>query len=385
MASEDKIKSISAFFFFSEPEPTGNAVIIHTLSYISTRFNLVIYTNDAGFLQKQLPGTIIISLADIKLSKIRVMGMLSYCKKIARVLNSDQSDAIFLGHNFSPIALWLKKPCFHYVYQMHEMLGLDKLKGFEKVLQSVTEYFIVKGIRAGKANFVVSEPIMHYLRLHKSHNNYLTPHCVNLEKFSAPLIHSIHLNIKRKRDLGYFVVCYTGCVSEKRGLKLMLESLYISLQRDPNILFVIAGSDSEDSASIIKFFTDKQFADNILCMGKIEYDYIPGVLALSDVCLSFLEDNPVYRMSPPQKVVEYMASGKPVIANMIHTHSILITNEFDGYLTEFNPSAVAEKILYLKANPAVYDLMSRNVLKTAEKFDTSRVYSEIESVIKGLL
>lgn len=167
---KNKAKTISAFFYFKEPESIGNVVIIHTLSFIASHFNVSIYTNQADFLRSQLPDVQIISLNHIKLMRNTIFGMLYYCRKIAKILNSDKSDAVFIGHNSSPIALWLTKTCFQYVYQVHEMLGLEKKSVFSKIYHIIMEYIIIKGIRASKANFVVSEPIIQYLRLHNSHN-----------------------------------------------------------------------------------------------------------------------------------------------------------------------------------------------------------------------
>jgi len=382
---KSKIKTISAFFYFNEPESIGNAVIIHTLSFLTIHFNVKIYTNQANFLRNRLPKIQIISLDQIKLVRDSVFGMLNYSRKIAKILNTDNSDAVFIGHNIAPIALWLTKPCFQYVYQVHEMLGLERKYGFSKMYQIIMEYIIIKSIRASKTNFVVSEPIIRYLRLHNSHNLYLTPHCVDLRRFSGPSLSAMHNDILRKKEQGYFIVCYTGWISEVRGLHLMLESLYFSLLKDPKILFVIAGSDDHYTQKINSYFQERNLAENLICLGKIEYDFIPGVIALSDVCLSILEDYPVYQMSPPQKVIEYMASGKPVIANKIQTHTMLITNDYDGFLTENNPFVISEKILFLKENPEICKRMSENVLRTASKFDTSLAYKEMEEVINHVL
>jgi glycosyltransferase involved in cell wall biosynthesis len=165
----------------------------------------------------------------------------------------------------------------------------------------------------------------------------------------------------------------------------MLESLYFSLLKEPKILFVTAGSDIKYTQEICSYFVEKNMEENIICLGKIDYDFIPGVIALSDVCLSMLEDNRVYQMSPPQKIIEYMASGKPVIANKIQTHTMLITNEYDGFLTENNSSEISDRILFLKANPEIHKLMCENVLKTASKFDTSLVYKEMKDVMTRVL
>lgn len=384
---EIKVKpgAISAFFFFREPESVGNTVIIHTLSFLADNFKINIYTNQAEFLKRHLPQVKIISLSHIKLMENSIIGMLNYCRRIARILNSDKSDAVFTGHNLSPIALWLTKPCFQYVYQVQEMFGLEKKTGLEKINQLIMEYLIIKGIRASKTNFVVSEPILQYLRIHNSHNLYLTPHCVDLERFSEPGLSDVHKDILRKKQKGNFIVCYTGWISEIRGLHLMLESLYFTFMKDPDIVFVIAGSDDYHTKLINDYFLERNFEKNVICLGKIEYDFIPGVIALSDVCLSILEDNRVYQMSPPQKVIEYMAAGKPVIANKIQTHSLLITDEYDGFLTESDSYIISERILFLKTNPEIYKQMSKNVLKTASKFDTSLVYKEMKEVITHVL
>jgi len=265
------------------------------------------------------------------------------------------------------------------------MLGLERKSAFSKIDQIFKEYIIIRGIRAGKANFVVSEPIIKYLRLHKTHNLFLAPHCVDLERFSGPIFSDVHNGILRKKEEGYFIVCYTGWISKVRGLHLMLESLYFSQRKDPKILFVIAGSDVQHTMEIKNYFQERNLEGNVICLGKIEYDFIPGVIALSDVCLSILEDYPAYQMSPPQKIIEYLASGKPVIANKIQTHSMLITNEYDGFLTENNPVVISDRILFLKANPEIYKLMCKNALKTASKFDTSQVYKEMGEVINHVL
>ena len=165
----------------------------------------------------------------------------------------------------------------------------------------------------------------------------------------------------------------------------MLESLNFALRKDPKILFVIAGSDSMRTSEINSYFRERDLEDNIICLGKIDSEFIPGVISLSDVCLSILEDNPVYQMSPPQKVIEYMASGKPVIANRIQTHTSLITDDYDGFVTENNPAMISERILFLKANPEIHKQMSENVLKSASKYDTSEVYKELEEVIDNIL
>lgn len=64
---------------------------------------------------------------------------------------------------------------------------------------------------------------------------------------------------------------------------------------------------------------------------------------------------------------------------------MLITDEYDGFLAESNPHIISDRILFLKSNPDVYQQMSKNVLMTASKFDTSIVYKETKEVITDVL
>jgi glycosyltransferase involved in cell wall biosynthesis len=383
----DHPKTISVFFYLRVPEFVGNVVMLHTLSYIVKHYNTVIYSNYSAFLKQQFPQFNTISLDHIQAKSNRFPDKLTYWRKIARVLNADQSDAVYLGHESAPVALWLKKDCFQYIYQVHEMLGfgMERKPFYKRINQKILELYILKGIRKSRANFVVSEPMMEYLQLHNITRLYLTPHCVDLKRFSEPCFTEFHDEIRKKREQGYFIICYSGWVSEGRGLNLMLESLRMSIEKDPDILFLIAGSDDEYTRQITSYFSERCLQDNLMCLGKIAYAHIPGIIALSDVCLSFLEDNPVYRMSPPQKVIEYLASGKPVIANDMQTHALLVTNEYDGFLTVDNPIEIADKILFLKSNPVICHQMGENARNTSAKYDTDLVYGKMKEAIDQML
>jgi glycosyltransferase involved in cell wall biosynthesis len=270
---------------------------------------------------------------------------------------------------------------------VQEVIGFGSVTKslYKRTVQKFIEKYILKGTRQSKATFVVSEPIKAYLASHHVSNLYLTPHCVNLKTFSEPLLMDFHKKLARKREEGKFIVCYVGWVSKERGLDLMLEAINEAVKQNPEILFAIAGSYDASTRLINEYAQKNNISENILCFGKIEYEYIPGLIALSNVCLSLLEDNPVYRMSPPQKVIEYFAAGKPVIANNIQTHNLLITDSYDGFITPYDSEAISQKILFLQSNKTIYQQMCSNALHTAAKYDTGRVYEKLKEMITNTL
>ena len=113
---------------------------------------------------------------------------------------------------------------------------------------------------------------------------------------------------------------------------------------------------------------------------------IPGILYYSDVCLSFLNaDVPAYRVSPPQKVAEYFAAGKPVICNKIAPHEWLVDHGVNGFVLDPDPLKIAEYILKLKNDKITYTKMSANAQETAKQHDIDKIYGKMIQKIKDAL
>ena len=372
-----RLKSLSVLLYMAEPELVGYSVLINVISNIANHFETKVFTNQYDFLKLHLPHINVVSVEFIKLKSIPILGFILYWKKIATIINNEESDAVFLYHDSAPVAIWLKAECFQYVVQVHEMLGLGKQSFHRKIILKINRFFIFKGLRKSKANFVVSQPIIQYLESKKIPNLHLVPHGVDVNIFRDPKISKFHSEIIEKKEQGYFIVCYTGWVSEIRGLWLMLESVRISIKKNSKIAFLIAGSDERFSKIIINYFNENCMSENLICLGKIDYEFIPGVIFLSDVCFSFLENNPVYQLSPPQKIIEYFAAGKPVIANKVLSQELLITDGFNGFLVDDNIEDISEKIVTFSTDSAMWKQMCKNASKTVMNNDISIVCGKI--------
>ena len=203
--------------------------------------------------------------------------------------------------------------------------------------------------------------------------------------FLSPRLSVCHDGIKKYRDNGYFVLCYVGWVSEERGISVMLETMRLICRNNSRTLLLIAGNDDHYAKIISRYAIQHGLSDNILCMGKTEYEDIPGILFLSHIGLSLLQDNRVYQMSPPQKVIEYFAAGKPVIANRIETHKDLISDGLNGFITDYDPEQIAEKTLLMVSDRKLYEQMCKNALETALKYDTKQVYKTLKNEIGRIL
>ena len=130
-------KTISIVFLFPVPEFLGNVVVIHTMAYMAKHFNTILYTNQADFIKKKIPNARVVSLPPLPGKRTPFVRWFNYWRRIAKVVRRDNPDAVMTGQTTAPIALWVGKPCFQYIYQVHEVIGFGMGSNlfYRKILQ----------------------------------------------------------------------------------------------------------------------------------------------------------------------------------------------------------------------------------------------------------
>lgn len=371
---------IATVFVTTNADTVGNSNRLRFLEYFSQCFELVIYTNKPEFITRSIPAAKIKSIED-KLARKKILYIRSW-RSTAASINAESVDAVFLTHDTAILAIWLKSPVFQYTRQMHDLIGLsNKRKLLQYIYDKIIEQVALIGLRKSVTNFVVSRPILEYLSKKNVPNLFLTPHGVILKLYKTPYITDFHQKIIQLKEDDHFVVSYTGWVSEKRGLWLILDSIKEAVLKEDKIVLLIAGCEEKYLNIIQNYAHENRLENNIIIYGRIDHTLVPGILHFSDVCLSFLEVNPSYQMSPPQKVIEYFAAGKPVLANRIKTHELLITDQYNGFILDEDPDKISETILKLKNDKLLLAEISANALETANKYDFDKIYGEMVNQI----
>ena len=375
---------VAVIFTTDHPDTIGNACRIEMMNYLSQEFDISIFTNQPSFVKLLMPKAKVIELPKHKDTKITPINDLFYFHRVAKRINVGYKF-LFMFDDTAKVALWSKIDVFQYVYQYGIRTNKKRnslLFYLKSLLRIANEYFYIKGLISSKVNFIVSQPIINILKENNVNNCFLVPHGINIDKYQQPIISKEHLELKKLKDSGYFIITYSGWVSENRGLLLMLDCINECIKIDKNIVLIIAGADADSSNKIETFTKHNQLKSNIINLGKLDSALIPGILFFSDVCLSFLDDVPAHRVSPPQKVIEYFAAGKPVICNRILTHELLINNGKNGYIIDWDSTQATEAIIKLKNDKKLYKHMVDNALQEANKYNINKIYGEMVRIIK---
>ncbi len=193
------------------------------------------------------------------------------------------------------------------------------------------------------------------------------------------------------------VVLYIGNLSEKKGLRILIESLFIVKQYYPGVKLLMVLNipvnmyhglnccrKEDDWANL------KEIKERIMEYGLneqvIPIGFIPNmneIMSASDVLvLPFLDISGI--ADYPISAIEAMACGKPLIATRIGgIHEIVIHRE-NGLLV--NPGDVCEltdAILYLLSNKQVAQKMGARAFELASKrFRLETILNQYESIYR---
>lgn len=112
---------------------------------------------------------------------------------------------------------------------------------------------------------------------------------------------------------GKKVLLYQGALHEQRGILAFLELFTKSFKGDDRIIFLLVGDGpARDS---IKNFISHHRTNNIVLLDPVPYSKMPEIIAACNVGLVLLPDHPWWRYQCPTKLMEFLALGKPIIAN----------------------------------------------------------------------
>lgn len=137
------------------------------------------------------------------------------------------------------------------------------------------------------------------------------------------------------------VALYTGNFEAYQGVQVMARAAGAA----GRALFVFVGGEAEDIARLKSSLGPEAWA-RCRFVGKQTPDTLPRWMALADVLVS----PRILGGNTPFKIYTYLASGKPIVATRLETHTQVLSDE-TAFLVEPSPSALAEGIEAAINNP----------------------------------
>jgi len=168
------------------------------------------------------------------------------------------------------------------------------------------------------------------------------------------------------------ICVYCGRLDGWAGVKIIADLCRIAEDRKLNVKFLLAG-DGVDKPLL---------GENMMFLGKVEYEDVPFILAAADIVLVPFPNNEVSHAASPLKLFEGMAMQKPVIASKVCGINEVICDGENGLLASpDNINEWVEKLEVILKSKRLYAKIARNARRTAERFDWRLIANEFEKVL----
>jgi len=197
----------------------------------------------------------------------------------------------------------------------------------------------------------------------------LVPNGVNPDDFLAPPAATLAaLRTALSLD-GRPVVAYAGTLAlQNHPVDLLIEAFVQVADALPTAALLIIGG-GEDLPLLCDLAVRRGLRDRVYFTGQLPYHAVPAYLALADLSVDPVRDDPVARARSPLKLFESMALGVPVITGDVGDRAELLDGGASGVLVRPDDStALAEAIRDL-----LHDLPRRQALAAAGR-ERARIY-----------
>ena len=173
------------------------------------------------------------------------------------------------------------------------------------------------------------------------------------------------------------VALYSGNFEPYQGVDLLVEAA----GRVPGAQFVFVGGERREIEAMRARSVWAGAAERCVFAGKRPPAELPAFLALADVVVSPRRQGE----NTPFKVYTYMASGRPLVATRIPTHTQLLDDSL-AFLVEPSPEGLARGIEEALADPAWAARRARKSRALVEQeYSPARYQSKVRDAYDGVL
>lgn len=155
-----------------------------------------------------------------------------------------------------------------------------------------------------------------------------------------------------------FVVAYAGNVGLAQNIQTIIDAGEMLRDR-PDVLFLIIGEGADRKR--LKEYAESKRISNVIFVEQQTRRQVQEFLAAADALIVILKDHPLFRVTIPSKLFDYMAMERPILAGVDGEVRRIVEEANAGiYFDSEDPSALVQAILQLRSNPAIADNYGRN-------------------------
>jgi glycosyltransferase involved in cell wall biosynthesis len=164
------------------------------------------------------------------------------------------------------------------------------------------------------------------------------------------------------------VVLYYGTFQPHRA-RLLLEVTEVLARKKRDVKFLLIG----DIPSSVRYRLQRVAENRVEMPGFVEHDLLPRYIQMARVCI--LPQDRSLGLGGSLKLLEYMASGRPVVATNVD-ESFPLKESGAGIVTDIDAEAMAEAIIRLLDDDKLAEELTRKGIEYAQKYDWNKMVDD---------
>jgi glycosyltransferase involved in cell wall biosynthesis len=180
------------------------------------------------------------------------------------------------------------------------------------------------------------------------------------------------------------VVLFMGTIYRFSGLDRVISDFPKLLEHQPRSKLLVVGW-GEDEERLKKLAIDCGVSGNVVFTGLQPYSLLPDIIRSSDVCINPFEVNAITRDILPNKLFQYLACGKPLVATRLPGTEPFLSGEDDGVVYLPSPEIIYQ-LLELIEDPVRRLALGKNAASAVEhKYDWKQIAHKMIDAIHELV
>ena len=172
-------------------------------------------------------------------------------------------------------------------------------------------------------------------------------------------------------------VVYAGTFEPYQGIDVLVRAFALMREAVPQALLLLVGGSSEQVAQVRSMANELRVGDSVILTGSVDKTAAMRFTAQADVLVSPRSNG----TNTPLKIYEQLASGKPLVATRIYSHTQVLNDEV-CVLVEPDPPSMAEGLVEAVQNK---ERMARLTAAARRMYDAEYSRPIYERKIQQLL
>lgn len=199
---------------------------------------------------------------------------------------------------------------------------------------------------------------------------------------SSPKINQTKNNNSKKlihKQKDFLNICFTGTLANSFDFEPIIKTAQKLKENNISARFIIAG----DGPMFIKLKSKiKNLESYVILKGWLNKDGVDQLYKVSDLAIAPYVDDENFKTSIPNKIIDYLSNGLPILLPNIGEMATLIKNNKAGYIVE-SDFEIFEIIQTIIKNKKILKSYKKNAKELYEKkFNFKKVYEGLVSHIE---